>query len=258
MVTAVFDPERGTLRLDHAALSVLATLASRPTDPVLHDHAVAEVVSALRASRLLGPGGVHPGAAPLLEAVGRAHRTLDLNAVDHGVGRRLRLWIGSGLVVVALPAADATYDLMGDRAAAGGALIAEMVGLSPAPKPQVDGSAAVSMRQFIGLLTDGPAVVSPASVLREEASEQWIRALHDLAIGAAIHWTLSDAQAGTPLVHVVDAGNAGLWWATPAHRGEQRGDSAEYDGQDDLGYLAATTPREVTGYLDQIIRNQGS
>lgn len=249
MVTAVVDPERGVLRLDHAALSVLTTLATRPNDPALRDHAVADVISALRRSGLIGAAGIHAEVAPLMQAVGRAHRTLELAAVDHGVGRSVRVWVGEGLLVAAIVGDDAAYQLMADRVAAGSELLAELVGLSPASQPDIAGVAHVSLARMRELLDGGPEAVDPASVLLADPrlgdpGDEWVQALRQLSVGAGTHWTLIDSRAGAFLVQVIDAGRAGLWRVVPQ----------DDSGHEDRGVLALTTPLEIKAYLDQLIR----
>ncbi|MFO8074680.1 MAG: hypothetical protein R6T85_01015 [Egibacteraceae bacterium] len=225
-----FDPDAGVLRLRHGDLAVLAVLAVEPASTRLHDHAVAPHLATLRATGLLGPGGVEPSVAPLAAAVGAARVSGTLEADDHGQPRRARLWVGEALGVVGVavpesPAGEDAYELMADTPDRLVDLLGELVGLGTAPPPPVPGEVTVDAAALAGLLAAGQRVDTGdvAAAADREADDPWARALRDGLVGAPLRWRLQaqrdGAAPGTLLdLTVLDAGAAGLWrihWDAP-------------------------------------------
>jgi hypothetical protein len=218
MTIAEYDPEGGVLRLDHAALSVLATLAVRPTDPALHDHAVAPVVDVLRRTGLLGRRGVPGDVAAMVSVVGRAERAYRLVAHDHGHIRAARVWAGGDLAVVGVEDGEGAYALMADRLAAGADLLTELVGLAPAPEPAVTGTGTVRADALLELLAAPSAPVDLTAAVVHAPNEHWVPQLRRVALAAPVHWVLweSAGPAPGPVLVVVDGGGEGLWCGAPA------------------------------------------
>jgi hypothetical protein len=218
-VTTIFDPQAGVLRVRHAALSVLARLATEPTDTRLHDHDVAPLVAELRGARLIGPGGIHPDAAPLASAIGDAHTVADVVAHDHGTVRGTKVWVDVDLAVVGVATAEDphTYDLMADWSAAAPSLIAEVVGLGVAPEPPVRGDRTVRAEVWDDLLAADASVVpgEVAAAVGARTDDPWTVALAAGLRGAAFRWRLAAKRDGAHLcdIDVLDAGRSGLWLA---------------------------------------------
>lgn len=194
-MTTHYDPEAGTLRLGHAALSVLARLAVSPTDPSLTDHATAPPLSALRRAGIIGPGGIDPAVRPLAEVLGAPQASLALGLDDGVSTRRCRGWATSRLLVLGVPAEteQEVYDLMADVPAEAGGLIGELVGLAPAPPTAAD-PVALSGEAFADLLA-GTAVDALGTAVGQPP----------------VRWQLEVRGAADGRLEVLDAGAAGLW-----------------------------------------------
>jgi hypothetical protein len=179
-VPTAFDPDAGVLRLGHAALSVLARLASDPTDPALRDHAVAPPLAELRAAGILGPAGIHPDVRPLAEVLGSPGAVLEL-AIDGGGAEpvRARGWVTAALVVVAVPAGDGAYDLVAESTPEAPTLLGDLAGLPS------------------GFAADMAEVVVPGPDVAA-------------ALGTTVRRTLL-VEVGDALLEVVDTDDLGLW-----------------------------------------------
>ncbi|QBI21765.1 hypothetical protein ER308_20855 [Egibacter rhizosphaerae] len=217
-----FDPEAGVLRVRHAALAVLALLATEPASQRLHDHAVAEPLAELRRAGLVGRGGLEPAVAPLAHAVGAARLVADLVASDHGTTHRARLWLGPeaegagelAVVGLALPDDPDTYALMADVPGQAPALLAELVGLGTVSDPPVEGSRRLPAEAFVALVAADEGL-DRDEVLTVAGDDEFGRALADGLKGAGLRWRLTVVDG--PELWVLDAGASGLWLA---HREE--------------------------------------
>ena len=235
-VTTLFDPAAGVLRIRHAALAVLARLATAPTDIRLHDHDIAPLVAEFRGAGLLGAAGIHPDVAPLAQAIGSAHTVGDVTATNHGTLMGARLWVAGDLLVVgvATTVPPHTYELMADEPRAGELLLSDLVGLGSAPEPPDGVGRELALEAFDGLVA-ADAAVEPEDVARAlgpDADGAWARALADGLRGSPVRWRLIAHRDGGRLLdmEVLDAGASGLWLA-------ERGDGT--------AVVAQVTPRAV-------------
>jgi hypothetical protein len=201
-----FDPERGVLRLGHAALAVLARLAVAPTDPSLVDHATASPLAELRAAGLVGPVGIHPDVRPLAEVMGAPAGVLDLTLREGATPpRAVRLWLGAGIVVAAIPADDGAFDLAADGRGQAADLVGDLVGLTAQPAP-VAPPVEIAADDLDVLLVGG----APADTPSTDAPST--DAPFSPAVAARALWRL----AGTAgVLEVLDAGDEGLWRVEP-------------------------------------------
>lgn len=245
MVTE-FDDEQGVLQVSHAALAVLAVLATDPTSASLRDHGVAPPLAELRRAGIIGPQGIHPAVAPLAAVMGRPAVRLRSTASDGGGLHRIRAWVGSDLAVVALARSedDDTYELMGESPAMLPELLAELVGLPASMDAAVRGTRRVDAERLQALLTRGAEVTvgDAADVLGPPVDDAWTTAVTAAAAGTGLRWTVtvSTHQADNPeSIDVMDAGVHGLW-------------TAEYD-DDGTAVVRSTTAPDVLAVLRHLI-----
>lgn len=218
-VPTVFDPEAGVLRVSHAALSVLATLAVDPTSPSLTDHATAPALAQLRAAGIVGPAGVHPDVRPLAAVIGAPQARFDLDLAERGSAWRAPGWVSTGLVVMAVPAHEVEdgFDLVADVPASAADLLGDLVGLStglsdPRALPSTSDRGA-------------PVTADLPSTLRSETLEALLSgetedgrlaadvppAVGRLRTALRAHWRLALREQPDATVEVLDAGESGLW-----------------------------------------------
>lgn len=201
-MTTEFDPDAGVLRLGHAALAVLARLATAPTDASLTDHATAPPLAELRRAGIVGPGGIDAAVQPLAVVVGAPTARLDL-VLDAGAdSQRCRGWATRDLLVLGVPAptTDESYDLVADVPAEAGDLIGELVGLVSAP--QVPGDVLeLDSAAYAALVAAGPAP-GPSAAAGDAGP---------LAGAVRARWRLGVRAGGEERLEVLDAGDAGLW-----------------------------------------------
>jgi hypothetical protein len=204
-MSATFDPDAGVLRLSHAALSVLARLASEPNHPELIDHAIARPLAALRGAGILGPSGIHPDVRPLARAIGSPVARLTLDLAEPGTVWEASGWTDDTLLVLAVPARDTpdAFDLMADVVGAGADLISDLVALPPVTEA-ADLHLRAHAETLRRLLEDPDAPPHPdvpGPLLR------LVRQLH-------ARWRLTVSRTGddaTDTVELLDCGDQGLW-----------------------------------------------
>lgn len=249
-----FDPEAGVLRLSHAALSVLATLAADPTAASLIDHATAPPLAQLRAAGIVGPAGIHPDVRPLATVIGAPRARLDLQVAERGTAWQAPGWADRALVVLAVPAPDVegAYDLVADAPASAPDLLADLVGLSSAlPDPSTGnpvweaidaGVVSVDAAVLDALLSGSNGDAAPPGTDVPIALRRVVTALRArwrLTVrepsGARVE--VPDATEAVREIHgarveILDAGGSGLWLV---------------DGPDAIGTLELTviSPAEV-------------
>lgn len=248
-----FDPDAGVLRVRHAALAVLALLATEPVSPRLHDHAVAEPLAELRAAGLVGAQGIDPAVAPLAHAIGAARRSADIVASDHGAIHRARLWIGPEAPVPQAPVpqaplhdpggasdeADGGAARQGAAGGGGGAAELAVVGLALPEDPEtyalmadVPAQAPALLAELLGLgvapppPAEGQARVDADAFAALVAADEAVTLedVHAAAGEGALARALTDGLRGAglrwrltvaegPELWVLDAGASGLWLA---------------------------------------------